>query len=110
VAVLEKDVGLQQSLPPQKPFSHAYIATEPLRGPQAIRRVTENPFKTEFREAMKLMNMRKADIDEVIEDVNEDLEHSFIDFLKATMRTAVAGDPDIDPRRHSKLLKFLQLP
>eukprot|EP01022_Parablepharisma_sp_SALTPOND_P022652 TRINITY_DN461_c0_g1_i1.p2 TRINITY_DN461_c0_g1~~TRINITY_DN461_c0_g1_i1.p2 ORF type:complete len:537 (-),score=80.19 TRINITY_DN461_c0_g1_i1:3672-5282(-) len=105
---IEKDVKAQENLQPQKPFSHAYIATDARRGPQSVQRVTESMLKKELREAMQGMNLDKEDIIEIVGDVGEDLEAAYVEYLKLEFEKRIKEDSDFDPEKHKYLDKFIK--
>lgn len=97
----------QKDMQPQKPLSHAYLATDSLRGPSAILKISEGQLQTELRMVMKALDLKSEDIEETLEDINEDLENSYIEVLKQNLRKRVAEDPDFDENRHKHLKKFI---
>ena len=104
---LEADMKAQEETKSQKPFSHAYIATDPNRGPQSIQRVNESPLKKELRDAMQAMNLDKDDITETVGDVGEDLEAIYAEYVRQEFEKRIKDDIDYDIEKHKWLKRFV---
>ena len=97
----------QKSIPAQRPFSYAYIVTDPQRGPQNIPRINESPLKRELKDAMQHMKMSKEDIAEILDDIGAEEEATYAEYLKTEYRKRAKEDTDYDEERQKYLKKFI---
>lgn len=97
----------QKSITPQRPFSYAYLATDPTRGPHLISRTKGDYFATEMREGMKKLKMKNEDIEEILEDVGDDIKQAYIKLLQVEFKERIQNDPDFDEVKHHCIKEFL---